>query len=422
MSEIEFEIHQIINKKDNVNISALYDIYELHKDIFIRFIKHKFDDYILYKTICKNFYLITLDEKFEKLKYLWLFNLFNNQFINIIEENTILKIYKNINDEIILRVFDKYDILISINNIYPFISSNGTLFCRFYEIKDKDTTLTNLLQEFNYTDNSYLEVDDPLLKIILYPRFNIFKTQIWNEQKRINESQKSDIIIHTPQNVKLWKQFMKEYINEISEDDNFTRTITSYTSNSLMFLILRTYFDENIYKVSKLKVLNDINILNYGIYNSCNFISKKYNSFYDNIVLYRGITNARELPLTKNSIINFYKNQFISFTSNYDVAQLFGRIIFKLIIENNDCILPIEDIVDKRNNIISSHAKEFEWLLPLNTSFIVSDDIIPLNYNIIIPIKIYKQEYIENINASTFSEDMLKNHYNNFENFVMSII
>lgn len=132
------------------------------------------------------------------------------------------------------------------------------------------------------------------------------------------------------------------------------------------------------------------------------------------LVLYRG-TKLINVPLTKGSIINSLKNQFVSFSSSYEVANSFGDIVYELRIDNADkfkTIIPIEDISlpnQQEATYFSKFHEESEWLLPINTSFKVIGPAVTTKYAVtIIPIKIHNQEKTE---YKEFSEEDLEDYY-----------
>jgi hypothetical protein len=129
-----------------------------------------------------------------------------------------------------------------------------------------------------------------------------------------------------------------------------------------------------------------------------------------NIKLYSGGgSNNDIIPYTPGSIINHSINKFQSFTTFFSEAEKFAKpYIFELILDfSTDVVLPICNIkID--GNYISNFAEEGEFLLPINTSFIVSgqpyfkmnnDTQIP-----IIPVKVYKQVPYEEFRVFTHRE------------------
>ncbi len=76
-------------------------------------------------------------------------------------------------------------------------------------------------------------------------------------------------------------------------------------------------------------------------------------------------------------------------------------------------ILPVEDIAVENDEgelfYLSSFRKEKEWLLPVNTSFIVTKNVQIYGAYFIVEIKIHKQERID---FMKFTPDMLQNVYN----------
>lgn len=142
------------------------------------------------------------------------------------------------------------------------------------------------------------------------------------------------------------------------------------------------------------------------------------------VILYRG-TDLINIPFTKESIINSMRDQFVSFSSSFDIAASFGKVILKLILSDEDqynTILPIEDIAVESDDgepfYLSSFRKEREWLLPINTSFIVTKNVQVYDAYFIVEIKIHKQEWT---NFMKFTPDMLQNVYKS-ENIITAVL
>jgi hypothetical protein len=134
-----------------------------------------------------------------------------------------------------------------------------------------------------------------------------------------------------------------------------------------------------------------------------------------NIMLYRGSNiqlSKIYTPITVGSIINSSKNQFVSFSSNYNIANNFalglGGIIFVLTLDlaTQKYVLPIvlKDMLPTIEN---------EWLFPLNTSFIVSDTPYISGGVYHIPINIYSQDKL--VEITPFTVDQLTDQINNID-------
>jgi hypothetical protein len=108
------------------------------------------------------------------------------------------------------------------------------------------------------------------------------------------------------------------------------------------------------------------------------------------LYLFRG--HNGELPLTKDSIINSLKNQYVSFSSSYFIALAFAKKAF-IILEldtTKDIIAPLGNI-KFYSQYISSNAGENEFLLPLNTTFILTNDAEISRDHLVIQVKIHAQ-------------------------------
>jgi hypothetical protein len=111
-----------------------------------------------------------------------------------------------------------------------------------------------------------------------------------------------------------------------------------------------------------------------------------------NIFLYRGV-NITDVPIFKGSIVNSLKNQFVSYSASFTTAKRFTRADVIHMLELNierDIVIPIGDMQFYARNV-STNRLEDEFLLPLNTSFIVSGDIFTYDEHLIIPLKIHTQ-------------------------------
>ncbi len=121
------------------------------------------------------------------------------------------------------------------------------------------------------------------------------------------------------------------------------------------------------------------------------------------IILYRG-TSDIDLPLTIGSIINSTKRQFLSFTTNYQIALTFKTVyILKLLVNSrSDVYLPISNI--KYNSKQISPHNEDEFLLPIETSLIVVGEPYSFSGTIILPVRIHRQKLVNSFKVYTKEE------------------
>jgi hypothetical protein len=179
------------------------------------------------------------------------------------------------------------------------------------------------------------------------------------------------------------------------------KSVIEYYISPLGFKKMHNYLkgvedDDDIYDdiQESIEVLNNIIRESYDTLRGCSS---------RNIILYRGVAlslNKLSTPLFTNSIINNHVNQFISFSTDYSVAVTFSNDYLIYVLEVNmdtDIVLPLEHI----------NEMEAEWLLPINTSFIVTRP--PAIYNDIVHIflKIGAQHEIPTI--APFTPDRLVN-------------
>jgi hypothetical protein len=141
--------------------------------------------------------------------------------------------------------------------------------------------------------------------------------------------------------------------------------------------------------------------------------------------LFRG-ENKSNIPISKGSIINALKNQFISFSFRFKNAVGFSNgLVHMLEVDiERDMVLPIGSIKFLGENL-SYLPRENEFLLPLNTSFIVSNNIFTykdVNKYSILPIKIHTQNKVDFTRFTRdglFTRDELENECHNlFSQFI----
>lgn len=114
------------------------------------------------------------------------------------------------------------------------------------------------------------------------------------------------------------------------------------------------------------------------------------------LVLYRGFMHQGG-PYSPGSIIKNQSNKFVSFTSDINVAYDFGAILYRLEIAPTDryrIVLPISDL-QIHEAYLSKNFGEEEFLLPLGTEFIISDNISLYRERLVIPLKIYRQSEVD---------------------------
>lgn len=417
-SEINIELLQLYHKHNTIFKKVIHDI--------IQDMNYKFNTYKSQKIIT-----FIMTNKLTDITPLLITNIFihknNYKVISKYYENKDIAFYKKQDDtDLVMRLFDTYDIPINDENIYLY-NYNTKLFAKFYIYMDKSPEYTKLVKNFgNYSKLIYNKITNPLLKLLFFHNCD-FKYIISNTVYKTNIITN---IIHTNTSIiHKWKKCYTQYISDvISHDLNFLDALYFYTSDGslIMHSLLRDMYIPELTYIPKIQLLQRINYINKGIYDAYQYSLKHCTYLTDNLVLYRGINNIN-VVLTKGSIINNCKNQFISFSSKLSVAQGFGNIILMLEINKDDkykTILPIENIKHNKQ-YISQNSHEHEWLLPLNTSLIITDVLhykLDDDINIILNVKIYHQEFIENIDDKTFKPEIIKNVFANKIKFIDNLV
>ena len=383
-------------------------------ELFCR--KHFYNPFPI--ALYNEIFTFILKYKIVKLMYIVIVNIFLVKTCKYLQ-NINVDFFTNINNsELVIRIFDKYDIPINYNNIYIFSQINGSDFLvKFHTFYDKnEIKYSKLVKRILYKNLTDTEFKNPIVKLLV--KNNIINLNILHKIYDITEN-----TLETQKNIiQKWTNCYQQFIDENDPDYLSLLRLYTYKGDDEMHSVMRKQFIPFIAENSKSDLIFYINELNKGIYNS--IINKCMTLFEeDKLVLFRGISG--QIVLTKGSIINNMRNQFISFTSNYDIATSFGKIVLRLTIDKNDkfkTIFPIENLHDKEGSKIS-RFEEYEWLLPLNTSLIITDVLkIYEETNAIIDVKIHNQQYTENITENTFTPQMLENMFENKEIFLNNLL
>lgn len=415
--------------------------YEKNPNFIIKLMKDELDQIYPYEDIIKFMIDVIFRNNLKLLypfvicNYLALYRLIPTDLFSKTDIDTI-NIYEYSEDNsLVMRILDKYDVPIKEDNFYLLvvpetISSRFQL--KYYSFEDKNEEKYNILKYYiDLSEYMYLpDVENPYLHILFnftqeQLNFNeIFTRTVYNNRVISTES-----VSHTaPSNIDLWK---KCFTNIYGNDPDFAKILSFYTNtgDTFMHSVLRKTFIPELSPYNNVEnIIRNLNILNYKIYNSKRFMSIYCNklNLKNNIKLFRGISNV-EGVLTRGSILNNMRNQFVSFSSEFQTATEFGTIIYSLTLTPQDLekyfFVPIENIKNKSGKSISEYDVEHEWLFPLNTSFEIVNVMKYLKGSdvIIVDIKIHNQEYIRDVTPDTFTKDMLANVFLNKEKFIYNL-
>lgn len=319
-----------------------------------------------------------------------------------------LKFYTKKDEGLVMKIMDTYYIPINKNNLYLYYSESSKSFVlRFYAYTlELDSSFSEVPKTITLLDDIKTQTANPFIQLLFTNPLSIenFNYLLNINSVYVNKSK--------PEYINSWISCYDRYIRTLHSDLDFLDALRFYTHTGdvLMHSVLRGTYVSSLATVPQDELLKRINIINKGIYDSFNFRLQKCSGLKP-IYLFRGFT--RNCVVTKDSIVNNHRGQFISFSSNPMVAKGFSSLVYRLIVDSNDkYLLPLHDIKSYDGKTITQYPHEDEWLLPLNTSFIVvSDAPIYDTYtdSIMIDIKIHHQEYIENITQDTFQLDTIKN-------------
>lgn len=427
-NDTENILFNLFNDYNSHNAKILLDFYSRHPAVIIIFYLRFFYNGDLLILRDKNMYEFVLYSKSKFLLNIVMQRVFQEEFFYyLVEKHNYTESMQLLSDgteNFVLRIFNKFDIPINEDNIIIKIISSRNLRCIFRTFTDKNPKFNKIIKNIN-EDRINL---DSRTDVIASGYLNHFTLDYI--PKTIYKDNIIRNIQSTPENViNKWKECYTQYIQHlISTNVEFVDVLSFYThtGDCIMHNFLRNLTSKEMTPQFKQSVLNRLNILNKGIYDSYHFANERCRDLTEDIVLYRGIDN-KILPFTKGSIINNHKNQFVSFTSEYTVASGFGQVILRLTISKDDIhkiIFPITDLTREDGEYISRYASEEEWLLPLNTSFIITD-VLHYKYhpisNLILDVKIHSQEYIPNIDENTFTPEILDNVFLNKIQFIKNI-
>jgi len=420
------------------NYNALYSLlYKFYQNYDVG------DEY--YELYSAALQQIVLNEQLEKLYPL----IINNYFVLRLydnktpylhkDENVVFQIYSTEdNSSQVIRILNQFDIPINDDNFYLSVSKHDFLQLRFYNFFSFDPIKYNkLIFTKNKNDHTIYYIKNQILNLFVnYSCYISIKDILFFSNYSDRLINQNSVKVSSPENIYKWIQCYDKYVKQLESNIIFLDALRLYTHTGdvLMHSVMRKTFIEEKSLYPKHKLLYMINVLNYNTYVSHHFRINKcieFNISENPLTLFRGFTG--NVTLTNGSIINMLKNQFVSFTSDLNMAKKFGNCVFSLDIDRSDIekysFIPIENINSYDGNPISQHSNEKEWLFPIGTSFQVVDVLNILDnseeymykYTIIIKIKIYNQEYHQNINESTFSDESLKNEYVNMNKFLYYI-
>jgi hypothetical protein len=392
------------------------------------------------------------------------FDLMDDDYIfnKLLVSGLITKLPSNIslNDKTLPYIFALGYKINSVHMVYN--KENGKNYLRLNELYDMEYSQSSIklvhfdkyiyfLPTFNTISDVFVGATERATSVEAQPIFRLLKTfKITLEYRAIKETSRQHINnyykcfyqkiyynVFKDDIEKLFKLAGVEDINmsnieklELDETAEITNTILCsafllinyYTSNygfKIMHKIIRgedissllkrqssitLYKNNEFYVETMLERIKMIKCLN-------NFIYDTHKQFIKlervppcllerKIILFRG-ENKLDIPISVGSIINTLKNQFISFSSNFNTVLTFTkRIVHMLEIDvERDVVLPIGSIKFIYNDIklpLTEISGEDEFLLPLGTNLIVSDK--PFLYKTtestfltILPVKIHSQ-------------------------------
>jgi hypothetical protein len=176
--------------------------------------------------------------------------------------------------------------------------------------------------------------------------------------------------------------------------------VVNYYTNHLSFKTLNSYIKTG--KKDNIELEEIISILNKIIYDvSLNY--RQISSSCNSLILFRGVPVVNSMPIFKGSIINSYRNKFISFSDDLKKAYNFSNSNIIIVLKGNmsrDYILPITEIqID--GQYVGSVRDEREYLLPMNTSLIIIEDPFLYNNYTFVTTIIYNQS-LEDISREDF--------------------
>lgn len=405
------DIYNIHSEKNNMIYYTQDKTQEIFKSYYSVILNYCFLNYNFEQTkyvivAVKFFIWFIFKFNFELFKifaieYMFLHNSYN--IISEFYENKTLQLYTNSNNKIVLRIFGMYDAPLDFDNLTAVsaIIKKDKIIYRFiiyklYTIDEDSVLLENLHTKDLYTNqNAYFK--------------RLLNSYVFQTENKIIEL--------TPQeHIDIWKSCSNEFILNNQELNVEILKYYTYIGDRCIHNILRNQSNLNnttYCKYSNEIITNYISTLNNFIWkaNEEKFMCDPEIAKIDHIVLYRG-TELKNMPMTKDSIINSHKNQFISFSSNLDVAMEFGNIILQLFVDKWSVVLPLEDI-SIASESISKFPREGEWICPTGTSFRVIDNayIHSVGYSnyIIIPIEIKSQD---KLGVKIYDVDELQNFYN----------
>lgn len=302
----------------------------------------------------------------------------------------------------VIRIFDSFDIPLNINNVYMHTVNKSTRMLTFTSYYVPKLITNPNYEEYKYEINNKKLMDNLTMKNI----YNVDKRTSYTNTTMDDEFDYYKMCSY---------QYLNKHKNELYELLNFYTHIGDRCIHNILrnidFLNTKEYckYDnhEIINKIIKLNnYMYDYKLYYYDYFKkSCDYFAK--NTRY----VYRG-TQIKNLPLYKDSEINSLRNQFVSFTTDNNIAETFGSIILRLELSDTDICLPIEDIKLETEDIFFSHyPKEKEWLCPLNTTFVVSENAFLYDIFIIIPIKIKTQTNIMKDEIKIMNPNELYNTY-----------
>lgn len=378
----------------------------------------------LYPIIINNFFILKLYKFFPD-------DLFPNKYL--------IELYKNLETNLLfIRILSKFDIPIIEENFYTCVRQHQFQL-RFFKFEDSEYNIHNKTQYIHrlkeYDDDERIRyfTDNPLLNFIInyncvMSTFEI--SQIYPEMLiDYDELEESD-----GEALYSWIKCYDKYLKQLDSNKTFLDSLRFYTHTGdvVMHSLLRNNFVEEYSTIPKDEVIFRINNLNFNIYLSKEFTLKYCNEFNvlsAPIILYRGFSG--NVAPTKNSIINMFKNQFVSFSSDIEIALSFGNIIFQLELDMEDIqkfsFIPIHELKSYDDEYISKYNLEKEWLFPLDTTFKVIDDMKLVEnpdddqFYVLIKIKIHTQKYIKNISENSFLNGSVKNEVLNLSNFLSNL-
>jgi len=373
-------LDEIIDVKKHIKLTQKnkYDLYRvLFKDIlntlFLHY-THTSDNLSEQQTNMINlvFVLNWTDFKMFCIKYMFIHNSYD--IISKYYGNKLIVLFncdRKYGNYKVLRLFDTYDIKLKHSNFENII----------YKIDKYNVTVRKIPKKIHVEkiDNLKLIIDSLVFDFTTIPYMYDFESYTFDILQSLYK------YFITNVSYVLCDEY-KKYLDKYKVE--FKKFLEFYTFHGDVCIhnILRDRFWLNDVEYCKgytnSEIINIIKRINYCMWDANKSLDKNTRNRKENLIFYRGV-NLMNTKFNKGEIIDNYQTQFQSFSRDIEIANSFGTIILVLTLKESDIIFPIEEI--------SNYPQELEWLLPLYTTFIITDDPKVFGEKLIVNIEIYSQ-------------------------------